>query len=122
MIATQRLGALLRALIRDDVLTSRLRTPAAAAVRGVAAIGAELPPPLQDATTPEAPPRDPARAAPRAGSAPPREPAAAALRDTVHITSRLAGDFRAAAELIADHAAAPAVASRSPVNGDSPRR
>jgi len=45
MIDTQRLGALLRALMRDEVLTARLRTPAAAAVRPAAVIGPELPRP-----------------------------------------------------------------------------
>jgi hypothetical protein len=45
MIDTQRLGALLRALMRDEVLTARLRTPAAAPVRPTAVIGPELPRP-----------------------------------------------------------------------------
>lgn len=42
MIDTQRLGALLRALIRDDAQSARLRTPAAAAVRPTARIGPDL--------------------------------------------------------------------------------
>jgi hypothetical protein len=49
MIDTQRLGALLRSLIRDDAIAARLRTPAAAPVRPVAPVGPELDPPLHDA-------------------------------------------------------------------------
>ena len=45
MIDTQRLGALLRALIRDDVLDARARTPPAAPVRPASVIGPELPRP-----------------------------------------------------------------------------
>lgn len=88
MIDTQRLGALLRALIRDDTLGARLRVPATTAVRAPAAIGPELAPPLQDAGTPEAPVRNPARA-PQAIVDP--RPAEVA-RDTVRIASRLPHD------------------------------
>src|SRR5690349_13638492 len=45
MIDTQRLGALLRALIRDEVLEARVRTPAASPVRATSVIGPELPRP-----------------------------------------------------------------------------
>lgn len=65
MIDTQRLGALLRALMRDEVLTARLRTPAAAPVRPTAVIGAELPRPDPQAheTAPGAQPREAASTA-----------------------------------------------------------
>jgi len=42
MIDTQRLGALLRALVRDDAQTARLRTPAAIAVRPTDGVDPEL--------------------------------------------------------------------------------
>jgi flagellar hook-length control protein FliK len=42
MIDTQRLGALLRALVRDDAQNARLRTPATMAVRATAGVGPEV--------------------------------------------------------------------------------
>jgi len=121
MIDTQRLGALLRALIRDDAQAARLRTPPVASVRAAAGVGPELAPPLLAETTPEATPRDPAREAPRPGT-----PLAARQpdveRDTVHIASRLAGELPAAAPggaheeagaLIPSRASAPAPDARS---------
>lgn len=65
MIDTQRLGALLRALVRDDT-EARLRTPAALAVRPVAAVGPELA--LPDAQRTPVPPQAAAQAAPPAAS------------------------------------------------------
>ena len=91
MIDTQRIGALLRALIRDDTITSRLRTPATAAVRPTAPVGPELPPPLAEETTAS---REVARVTQPGTPAAPREQEVP--RDTVRIASRLAADLPAA--------------------------
>ena len=58
MIDTQRLGALVRALIREDTFVARLRTPAAGAVRAVSPIGAELAPPRGEASESDPAPHD----------------------------------------------------------------
>jgi len=72
MIDTQRLGALLRSLIRDDALAARLRTPATAPVRPVAPVGPELDPPLHDATISQIARDRLARPAPGQTDEPPR--------------------------------------------------
>lgn len=64
MIDTQRLGAFLRALIRDDAQSARLRTPAAVAVRPASSIGPELAPP--DPQLARVPPQASGRAPPSA--------------------------------------------------------
>ena len=78
MIDTQRLGALLRALIREDTFVARLRTPAAGAVRAVSPIGPELAPPRGEAAKDEHAPGE----ADRRGL-PVLRDAARALRDDV---------------------------------------
>ena len=55
MIDTQRLGALLRALIRDDVFAARVRTPAGAPLRAASVVSPELPPPDPQAAHETAP-------------------------------------------------------------------
>jgi hypothetical protein len=70
MIDTQRLGALLRALIRDDVFAARVRTPAAAPVRAASVVGPELPPPDPQAAHEAAPTSAAASATRSAGGAP----------------------------------------------------
>jgi hypothetical protein len=55
MINTQRLGALLRALIRDDAFAARVRTPAVAPLRAASVVSPELPPPDPQAAHETAP-------------------------------------------------------------------
>jgi hypothetical protein len=69
MIDTQRLGALLRALIRDDVLAARVRTPPASPVSATSVVGPELPPPDPQAAHDTAPPPAAASATRAAGGA-----------------------------------------------------
>ena len=97
MIDTQRLGALLRSLIRDDALAARLRTPPTAAVRPIAPVGPELAPPSQEATLPHAL-RDAALASAAARSG---DPSSAGSDDAGLIErdpgTRLRGDLPSAA-------------------------
>jgi hypothetical protein len=91
MIDTQRLGALLRALIREDVAGARLRTPSAAPVRPLSTLGPELASPAPDGEAPKA-----ARAA-QVGAAAARAAQSAAGADETrsvitHLKDRLTGD------------------------------
>lgn len=108
MIDTQRLGALLRALIREDAVAARLRVPGAAPVRPTAAVGPELPPPRQDDNAAHAAPRNALepiddatreRAADRAGPGP-------------RVPARLSGELPGAATQPAARGLASAPAAR----------